>query len=115
MIRLPPRSTLFPYTTLFRSVLAAQAGPVAVPERPVAVRQVGERRRDHRRDGVGGQGADAEAAVQPVADHDRDDVRDRAHAAELGELAHQALERPGKFGDQAPEGVPSIRTYAGRP
>src|SRR5687767_15249872 len=26
MIRRPPRSTLFPYTTLFRSVLAARAG-----------------------------------------------------------------------------------------
>src|SRR2546429_8866515 len=28
MIRRPPRSTLFPYTTLFRSDLAAQAGLV---------------------------------------------------------------------------------------
>src|SRR5258708_25011222 len=35
MIRRPPRSTLFPYTTLFRSVLA-QAGehPRAAPETP---------------------------------------------------------------------------------
>src|SRR2546430_10355815 len=33
MIRRPPRSTLFPYTTLFRSVLAGQptgTGPAAV-------------------------------------------------------------------------------------
>src|SRR2546422_7565169 len=30
MIRRPPRSTLFPYTTLFRSVLGAAAGRVAV-------------------------------------------------------------------------------------
>src|SRR2546426_4061530 len=29
MIRRPPRSTLFPYTTLFRSVLLGQAGLVA--------------------------------------------------------------------------------------
>src|SRR2546426_1924518 len=29
MIRRPPRSTLFPYTTLFRSVLLSQAGLVA--------------------------------------------------------------------------------------
>src|SRR5260221_3668462 len=29
MIRRPPRSTLFPYTTLFRSVQAAQQGHVA--------------------------------------------------------------------------------------
>src|SRR5256886_8683604 len=34
MIRRPPRSTLFPYTTLFRSVLASRAGP-----RPLAGRR----------------------------------------------------------------------------
>src|SRR3712207_8728968 len=33
MIRRPPRSTLFPYTTLFRSPRAAAAG-VPVPARP---------------------------------------------------------------------------------
>src|SRR2546430_10240519 len=41
MIRRPPRSTLFPYTTLFRSVKsetkAAVAGPVAVAARTVLV------------------------------------------------------------------------------
>src|SRR2546428_9776089 len=31
MIRRPPRSTLFPYTTLFRSVGAQQAAPLRVP------------------------------------------------------------------------------------
>src|SRR3712207_8513522 len=31
MIRRPPRSTLFPYTTLFRSVHAAQARSVGIP------------------------------------------------------------------------------------
>src|SRR2546426_1724811 len=30
MIRRPPRSTLFPYTTLFRSVLAAAPPPTAI-------------------------------------------------------------------------------------
>src|SRR3712207_7876730 len=30
MIRRPPRSTLFPYTTLFRSVLIANRGEIAV-------------------------------------------------------------------------------------
>src|SRR5690554_7479911 len=29
MIRRPPRSTLFPYTTLFRSLLEDEAGPAA--------------------------------------------------------------------------------------
>src|SRR2546427_6074022 len=34
MIRRPPRSTLFPYTTLFRSALLGRAlGPAAAPER----------------------------------------------------------------------------------
>src|SRR3712207_7072663 len=44
MIRRPPRSTLFPYTTLFRSVVVAAhvGGPVGEPLAPVArlVRQV---------------------------------------------------------------------------
>src|SRR5438105_10537429 len=33
MIRRPPRSTLFPYTTLFRSVEAPQLG--VAPDRPI--------------------------------------------------------------------------------
>src|SRR2546426_4936447 len=40
MIRRPPRSTLFPYTTLFRSLLVAQAK--AVP--PKDARMTGARR-----------------------------------------------------------------------
>src|SRR2546427_5687438 len=41
MIRRPPRSTLFPYTTLFRSVLhLATAPPAAAGRRAVAVVQV---------------------------------------------------------------------------
>src|SRR5438552_13659070 len=32
MIRRPPRSTLFPYTTLFRSILGAGPGPVELVE-----------------------------------------------------------------------------------
>src|SRR3712207_7383957 len=42
MIRRPPRSTLFPYTTLFRSVPverwagAARGAPVLIPARPRA-------------------------------------------------------------------------------
>src|SRR2546422_6031062 len=46
MIRRPPRSTLFPYTTLFRS----QHGPGAVPGRGRAGCELGEQRPipDHR-------------------------------------------------------------------
>src|SRR5260221_8530058 len=34
MIRRPPRSTLFPYTTLFRSRFAPECPPTASPPRP---------------------------------------------------------------------------------
>src|SRR5438876_7587643 len=46
MIRRPPRSTLFPYTTLFRSqrTLGA-AAPPAAPGRPQARRRSGARHR----------------------------------------------------------------------
>src|SRR3712207_7642181 len=50
MIRRPPRSTLFPYTTLFRSLIA-RSDPRGGPTRP--------RRRPFRRDG-------ASAAPPPV-------------------------------------------------
>src|SRR3712207_7857227 len=36
MIRRPPRSTLFPYTTLFRSRDAAHEGPPDGPQSPAA-------------------------------------------------------------------------------
>src|SRR5438067_7375977 len=57
MLRRPPRSTLFPYTTLFRSVYKlsqtgrratmkfaneAGAGKQSIPGRPVALRRRGE-------------------------------------------------------------------------
>src|SRR2546430_497972 len=34
MIRRPPRSTLFPYTTLFRSLIVALAGTAAAEDQP---------------------------------------------------------------------------------
>src|SRR3712207_8996975 len=43
MIRRPPRSTLFPYTTLFRSTFAAGNRIVARQRGLVAVREVGVR------------------------------------------------------------------------
>src|SRR2546428_8044790 len=44
MIRRPPRSTLFPYTTLFRSLTAANVADVAVSvsRRDAQFRQLGE-------------------------------------------------------------------------
>src|SRR3712207_8220154 len=46
MIRRPPRSTLFPYTTLFRSMTVRNRGrPTASPERVVRPGPVTERTR----------------------------------------------------------------------
>src|SRR3712207_8286693 len=47
MIRRPPRSTLFPYTTLFRSDIVAARGDAG----EVVVGQPDERRLQRRRDG----------------------------------------------------------------
>src|SRR2546427_2452058 len=44
MIRRPPRSTLFPYTTLFRSAVDAERLLHAPAQEPVLVRPVGEPR-----------------------------------------------------------------------
>src|SRR2546423_11065383 len=55
MIRRPPRSTLFPYTTLFRSVHALEHGYVAVwyqpdlpPDQVAALHQVFDRHKGDR-------------------------------------------------------------------
>src|SRR3712207_7933592 len=57
MIRRPPRSTLFPYTTLFRSRLARDVGPVEpqhvlgrLGDEPLAQRVVGQQRLGHPRE-----------------------------------------------------------------
>src|SRR3712207_8913356 len=39
MIRRPPRSTLFPYTTLFRSAVLGRQLPADAPQLPVGLRQ----------------------------------------------------------------------------
>src|SRR3989442_3031289 len=45
MIRRPPRSTLFPYTTLFRSVFGPACGGRQLPAAHAAFGQSGRRRR----------------------------------------------------------------------
>src|SRR3712207_9551161 len=52
MIRRPPRSTLFPYTTLFRSD-RAQPGDVPVPQQVLEERVAGLRQQVGQRLGVG--------------------------------------------------------------
>src|SRR2546427_11143120 len=64
MIRRPPRSTLFPYTTLFRSVILAEARHACdhrLPERlerrdQLRIRPVAEVRQPHRVDRATGKG-----------------------------------------------------------
>src|SRR5262245_66642703 len=54
MIRRPPRSTLFPYTTLFRSEVRLRAGRQAVRLAPAGFAGTGCER-DDRNDGGGGE------------------------------------------------------------
>src|SRR5256885_8801794 len=45
MIRRPPRSTLFPYTTLFRSVSSPESSCIGVHEPPLGVPSISTRAR----------------------------------------------------------------------
>src|SRR5256885_10992060 len=64
MIRRPPRSTLFPYTTLFRSL---RLGPVD-DEREGAEGCIDVRDRDRQQGGVGGVGVRVEQRLQREGD-----------------------------------------------
>src|SRR3712207_8760355 len=75
MIRRPPRSTLFPYTTLFRScspphVQVKAAGGVRTYERLLAVRAIGVTR-------VGA------TATKAILDEARAQLRSEEHTSEL--------------------------------
>src|SRR5258705_3412912 len=78
MIRRPPRSTLFPYTTLFRSLVAtahldrSQIGPLGHAARRV-------QRREH--------GAERADLIGPGLRHLTDD-RSEEHTSELQSLRH---------------------------
>src|SRR5438876_3126482 len=48
MLRRPPRSTLFPYTTLFRSVLRDARHSRPVPEGPARVHRSGQAQQDRK-------------------------------------------------------------------
>src|SRR5437773_8360313 len=75
MLRRPPRSTLFPYTTLFRSDAAVERGPryVTAPEAQVGRRELGPLRAG------GGQGVEspgvAEHATRAEGGEDRKSTR----------------------------------------
>src|SRR3712207_7064402 len=84
MIRRPPRSTLFPYTTLFRSLPAAEEPErAALAGRPVLAvrgRELGEVRRGHlgaeRVDlGLGGRDLGGAHRRRAVGERDRKSTR----------------------------------------
>src|SRR2546425_5291596 len=73
MIRRPPRSTLFPYTTLFRSRRCASAWRRSAP--PLA--------------GTDARGAPSHVRLQDRADfHDASPLRSEEHTSELQSLAY---------------------------
>src|SRR6185436_14722129 len=75
MIRRPPRSTLFPYTTLFRSGLAHATGVTVAHDRPrPSVEPVATVERVH-------VDAVAPREIDDVGSHARIDSRDRGHGA----------------------------------
>src|SRR3712207_8300840 len=86
MIRRPPRSTLFPYTTLFRSV-----GPEAVPlGRPVLLchgpphrRRVAQPPRPQLQAHQGGEGLLGRAARGAPAAHRLGERRSEEHTSEI--------------------------------
>src|SRR3989454_12851815 len=82
MIRRPPRSTLFPYTTLFRSPRPDEAAKADARERPSAHRAGDRPADDHRRDRaprLGGRAPEnalyVERHVRDHRDHPRSDQR----------------------------------------
>src|SRR5438093_10320083 len=84
MIRLPPRSTLFPYTTLFRSARGR------APERRTAAasfrRGAGARGARPCRRGVDAGGGTG--ALHPARGHHREMTRSEEHTSELQSLTN---------------------------
>src|SRR3712207_6873366 len=77
MIRRPPRSTLFPYTTLFRSGVTLEGGDAVTHE--LVLRVI-----DEEVERIGGQVDDARAVLEEVALSERfHDFRSEEHTSEL--------------------------------
>src|SRR2546430_5834266 len=77
MIRRPPRSTLFPYTTLFRSPEVGVDDHVGVGEQRARQMMIGDQHVDPARARGGDTGVARDAVV------DRDDERSEEHTSEL--------------------------------
>src|SRR2546422_3876231 len=85
MIRRPPRSTLFPYTTLFRSLLRQQnRQPAALEGRDV----LRERAHDHRREPLRRLVEQQEPGAGHQGPGDRQHLRSEEHTSELQSRLH---------------------------
>src|SRR5512135_2703712 len=84
-----------------QAVLSAQPRARPVGERPVPVAEVGAGRRHDRRQRLGRQRPEAHTAVQHVEQADIDDVAERSHDPELGQLVHQELPAGVELPDEA--------------
>src|SRR2546425_13306727 len=82
MIRRPPRSTLFPYTTLFRSLVVPEVPP------EVEVRGQVHGRLDELEPGLHQVGRDAAERVHEVVDVEVLLLRSEEHTSELQSLAY---------------------------
>src|SRR3712207_7955499 len=85
MIRRPPRSTLFPYTTLFRSPTAIAIGEAAPERRRDELREEegGDDHRDHQRAGAQPLGEERQGGLDDQeADHVHEH-RPEEHTSEL--------------------------------
>src|SRR3712207_8753753 len=87
MIRRPPRSTLFPYTTLFRSGLRhprAGAGGTGAGRRPAAAARTADRaRRGGAHRGLLDAATDAADGLADADLRGRGDARSEEHTSEL--------------------------------
>src|SRR5687768_17752759 len=88
MIRRPPRSTLFPYTTLFRSITDLRPQLLVALGRPARRREGGDRRAPlghlldncHRRDdGVGDPATVARDGVDDRSEEHTSELQSRLH------------------------------------
>src|SRR2546425_7492735 len=81
MIRRPPRSTLFPYTTLFRSHrVGERCGDADVVQRARVVVEAQQERADHRAHSV--------PVPAEAGDHAVNSARSEEHTSELQSLAY---------------------------
>src|SRR2546425_11451871 len=88
MIRRPPRSTLFPYTTLFRSVHVGEGGKPGLREDPDGELLVGAGEPDdegHRQAKLSRRLDDAVRHVVAASDTAEDVEQDRAHGRISGD------------------------------